>query len=347
MDRAPGTPAPRTSPDSCLGEGVADPTQFVRPETIARMDGPDVDALLDRLDPLVPSEPALVLVAPAGSKTLGVIGDTHGDWRSSRAAVEWFLDSVGDRAFVGLGDYVDRAPTDSPAGSAVNALFLVSLKAAYPDRVFLLRGNHEAGRRIPFEPHTLPEEMRSRWGPDRRRYDRLIDLLERGPLAAYTLSGVFLAHGGFPSRLTSPWTDRFRNVDDSLLVDLLWRDAAASPLDRGLSPAFTERDLEEFFHATGLRVFLRGHDPNVAGRSLYQDRCLTLHTTRLYAEYGGILAAHVPLDRPVRSTRDIAVVHLRSSGGAIGPDSAKRTRAPPPEGPQPTEPSGTLRAGAR
>ncbi len=319
----------------------------VRPDAIAPMEGPEVDALLDRLYPQIPTEPALVRVAPPGAETLGVIGDTHGDWRSSRTAVDWFLDSTGDRAFVGLGDYVDRAPTDSPAGSAVNALFLLSVKAAYPDRVFLLRGNHEAGRRIPFTPHTLPEEMRSRWGQDRRRYDRLMDLLERGPLAAYTPSGVFLAHGGFPSRSTAPWTDRFQTVDEELLLDVLWRDAAASHVDRGLSPPFTEKDLDEFLHASGLHVFLRGHDPTVVGQSLYHDHCLTLHTARIYAEYGGILAAHVPLDRVVHSTRDIEVVLLPRREEPLGPDGIRRTHAQPLAGRPRSERSGTPPEGAR
>jgi Calcineurin-like phosphoesterase len=274
------------------------------------MEAPEVDALLARLDPLVSPEPALVQVNPPGARTLAAIGDTHGDWRSSEKALAWFLAEPKERAFVGLGDYVDRAPPDSPAGSAVNALFLLSVKASFPDRVFLLQGNHEAARRIPVVPHTLPEEMDRRWGTDRRRYARLMGLLERGPLAGYTLSGVFLAHAGFPSRLTTPWTDRFRMVDETLLVDLLWRDVEASHLDRGLSVPFDERALDEFLQAAGLHTFLRGHDPNVVGQSLYHDHCLTLHTSRRYAQYGGVLAALVPIDRPVRSTREIEVRHL-------------------------------------
>lgn len=274
------------------------------------MDAAQIDEFLARLDPLISSEPALVHVHPRGAKELAVIGDTHGDWSSTETAMAWFLEAPKERAFAGLGDYVDRAPANSPAGSAVNALFLLSVKAAYPDRVFLIQGNHEAARRIPVDPHTLPEEMEERWGEDRRRYSRLMGLLERGPLAGYTSNGVFLAHGGFPSRLTSPWTDRFRTVDETLLVELLWRDVAASHLDRGLSPPFDEEALNDFLKATGLHVFLRGHDPNVVGQSLYHDHCLTLHTSRRHERFGGILVAHVPLDRPVRSTRDFNVIRL-------------------------------------
>lgn len=299
------------------------------------MGSEEIDRLLTRLDPEVSLQSPLVHVDPPGTPTMAVIGDTHGDWHSTRVALEWFLQSPSDRAFVGLGDYVDRAPPDCPGGSAVNALYLLSIQAAHPDRVFLIQGNHETARRIPVSPHSLPHEMASRWGEDRRRYSRLLGLLERGPLAGYTTSGVFLAHGGFPSRLASPWTDRFRTVDETLLAELTWRDVAASRLDRGLSPPFNEEALDDFLRATGLHVFLRGHDPGVVGRPLYHDRCLTLHTSRMFERFGGILTAHVPLDRPVHSLHDIEVLHLHPKSGPAVQKAARRTRAPPSGVPPP------------
>jgi hypothetical protein len=326
---------------------MSDLVRPVAPQDIEQMDASEVDALLARLDPQISSEPALVQVRPIGGKTMAVIGDTHGDWRSTQAAMAWFLDSPSDRAFVGLGDYVDRAPPDCPAGSAINALFLLSVKAAYPDQVFLIQGNHEAARRIPVVPHTLPDEMERRWGADRRRYSRLLGLLERGPLAGYTTSGAFLAHGGFPSRLTTPWTERFRTTDETLLVELLWRDVEASHLDRGLSLPFDEEMLDHFLKATELRLFLRGHDPNMVGKSLYRDRCLTLHTSRAYAHYGGILVAHVPLDRPVHSTRDIDVIRLSVLENPPRRDPVRRTTARPPGVRRRSENSGTPPADER
>jgi len=322
---------------------MADPTPHpVRPEVIEAMEAPEIDELLGQLDPRISSESALVHIAPPRAGTLAVVGDTHGDWRSAQAALAWFLEAPEQRAFVGLGDYIDRAPPDCPSGSAVNALYLLSVKAAYPENVFLIQGNHEAARRIPVEPHTLPQEMETRWGEDRRRYSKLMGLLERGPLAGYTSSGVFLAHGGFPSRLASPWTDRFRRVDETLLAELLWRDVEVSHLDRGLSPPFDETALDEFLSGTGLHVFLRGHDPSVVGQALYHGRCLTLHTCRIYERYGGILTARVPLEQPVQSLRDIEVVRL--PGEDAGTRDVRRTRARPSGARRPSEPSGTRRS---
>jgi hypothetical protein len=319
----------------------------VSPEAIEQMDAAEIDSLLGQLDPQISSESALVRVDPPEAVTMAVIGDTHGDWPSTQDALAWFLESPKDRAFVGLGDYIDRAPPDCPGGSVVNALFLLSVKAAHPDRVFLLQGNHEAARQIPVVPHDLPEELEERWGEDRPRYSRLMGLLERGPLAGYTPSGVFLAHGGFPLRLGSPWTDRFRTVDETLTVELLWSRIGTANPDNDLSPPIDEEALDQFLQTTGLRVLLRGHDPRLVGRSLYHDHCLTLHTSRMYERYGGILTARVPLDRPVQSTRDIEVVRLAGGRPKPGSNPARRTAAPPREGRRRTERSGTPREEGR
>lgn len=312
----------------------------VSPEEIEGMTAADVDTLLGQLDPLISSESALARIDPPGAKAMAVIGDTHGDWPSAQDAMAWFFESPTDRAFVGLGDYIDRAPPDCPAGSAVNVLYLLSVKAAYPERVFLIQGNHEAARRIPVVPHDLPKEMDDRWGTDRRRYAKLMGLLERGPLAGYTPSGVYLAHGGFPLRLGSPWTERFRSVDETLSIELLWSRIGSSNPDYGLSPPIDEEALDEFLQSTGLHVFLRGHDPRVVGKSLFHDHCLTLHTSRMYERFGGILVARVPLDRPVRSTKEIEIVRLPGGRPRARPGDSKRTPAPSLEGPRRTERSG-------
>ncbi len=284
--------------------------ESVDPATLAGASAPELDEFLGELEARVPTAPTLSRVAPPGATDAIVVGDTHGDWRSTVEAARWFLERPRERAFVGLGDYVDRSPADCPRGSVVNALYLLSLRARFPDRVVLVLGNHEGVRWLPVEPHSLPEELSDGWGPNPGRYDRLLGLLERGPLAAYTGSGVFLAHGGFPRRGSTPWESRFDTRDPELLGDLLWRDPTRAAMDRGVSPAFDEAELARFLGSAHLAVFLRGHDPDLTGRPIFGRRCLTLHTTRVYARFGGVIAARLPLDRPVRSTDDLTVVHL-------------------------------------
>ncbi|MGA8542468.1 MAG: metallophosphoesterase [Thermoplasmata archaeon] len=279
--------------------------------------GPEgADRLLDRLERTVPVRTGLVELPAKGFAEALVFGDTHGDWRSTLEVERLFLaPDGGPRCLVGLGDYVDRPPSDCEDGSVVNAFRLLSLTARYPDRVFLLQGNHETSRRISVLPHSLPEEIDDLWGPEEDRYTRLVALLERGPLAAFSVNGGYFAHAGFPrGPLPKSWRREFEDVDESRLVDLVWSDPEVTRSQHGADTAWNEKELTQFLSAAGLTIFLRGHDPDLVGRSVYGERCLTLHTTRVYQRYGGVIVARFPLERPVRSAIDVSVEHLSTEG---------------------------------
>ncbi|MCI4349437.1 MAG: metallophosphoesterase [Thermoplasmata archaeon] len=290
-------------------------TERLTPEAILNLQPEDADELLDRLEREVPVSEGLAALGGAPLEEAIVFGDTHGDWRSTVLAAGRFLERPDQRALVGLGDYIDRAPEDCGEGSVANALFLLGLAAEFPGRVVLVQGNHETFRRIPVVPHNLPEEVDLLWGPDEDRYLRILHLLERGPLAVRTESGAYLAHGGFPLE-PSPGglSTAFRDLDEDHLAEIVWGECSLSPTVRGVVRRFDERNLEEFFARSGTRVFLRGHDPGLIGRSIYSDRCLTLHTCRTYERFGGVLIARVPLHRAVAKISEVPVEHLPSEG---------------------------------
>jgi hypothetical protein len=289
---------------------------FPTPEEILELSSEEADQLLERLERAVPVHSGFVDLPAKGFREAIVFGDTHGDWRSTLEIERAFLEpDGGPRYLVGLGDYVDRPPSDCETGSVVNALLLLGLAARFPDRVVLLQGNHETTRRIGAVPHSLDAEVDERWGPQADRYTRLLGLLERGPLAGATASGVYLAHAGFPrGPLPASWRRLFEEVDEAQLIDLVWAECDATRNRRGVAPAWTGEELNGFLSKTGLSVFLRGHDPDLVGRPLYNGRCLTLHTTRIYERYGGVVVAHVPLETAVRTVADLSVEHLASEG---------------------------------
>jgi protein phosphatase len=287
----------------------------LEPEEILALDPEGADRLLDRLDADVPVHPGAVPLPEKIAREALLFGDTHGDWRSTQTIASVFLSNPKEYLLVGLGDYIDRPPDDCPNGSVANALYLLELAARYPDRVFLLKGNHEANRRIPVLPHNLPEEVDDLWGPEVERYTRILSLLERGPWVATSGSGLYLAHAGFPTDLPgTEWRAAYQNPSDELLYDTVWRDASQSQHDRGLSPPFKERDLIAFLEQIGAKVFVRGHDPDLAGRVVDLHRCLTLHSTRVYEQFGGVLYARARLDRPLLSADDLTVLHADSEG---------------------------------
>lgn len=244
-----------------------------------------------------------------------MFGDTHGDWRSTLEAARPFTGAPRTRALIGLGDYIDRPPMDSGEGSVANSLYLLQLAGRYPDRVFLVQGNHETHARIAVLPHTLPEEVDQLWGPEESRYLRIASLLARGPLAIVTENGAYLAHGGFPlDPGAEPFPSEFATIDDDRLAEIVWGETSVGRSHRNVVPPFDEAKLERFRERSGTRLFLRGHDPDLTGRPIYQGRCLTLHTCRLYQRFGGVIVARLPLGEEVSSVADLVVEHLGTEG---------------------------------
>jgi len=94
--------------------------------------------LFDDVITVLKTEPTLLEIeSPAY-----VIGDLHGNYEDlmkfARFFGMWYLEVVPTK-FVFLGDYVDRGPH-----SIETVAFLFALKVLYPNKVFLLRGNHES-----------------------------------------------------------------------------------------------------------------------------------------------------------------------------------------------------------
>lgn len=288
---------------------VLDPTE------ILALEPEGADELLARLESTVPFFPPLLELGPSKLREAIVFGDSHGDWKTIRVVARRFLDAPSERCLIGLGDYVDRAPDDCEEGSVANALYLLQLSAEYPGHVYLIQGNHETHRRIAVLPHDLPEEVDQLWGPDSSRYSRLVGLLERGPFAVTLPNRTYLAHAGFPR---PPYTDRwqasFDSVSDDQLLDLVWSGCEASESRRNADPRFGAVELEQFFRATGLAAFVRGHDPDLAGRWVFRNRCLTLQTTRLYQQLGGVVVARIRTDLEPVAGSGVVLEHLATEG---------------------------------
>lgn len=152
------------------------------------------------LKPAIPFEPFVEReLVPAGTQIL-FHGDFHGDIRSFVAWVDWmnragylrdFTLARPDVRIVFLGDYTDRGMY------GIEVLYtILRLKLANPDRVLMVRGNHEdvnlASR------YGFIAEGRGKYGRDfdAKRVMRLYDFL---PVVLYLGSGtnfIQCNHGG-------------------------------------------------------------------------------------------------------------------------------------------------------
>lgn len=278
------------------------------PPSIPLLPPEEVSELLETFLSQVPGRSFCEVPSQPGRKAL-VFGDTHSDWPTVQALARRALQDPAGTWLMSTGDYVDRAPPELPFGSVINALYLLSLRLAHPDRVVLLRGNHETQRQLPILRNEVVDEARSLWGePGGGIGDRILDAFDHLPLAATTESGAYLAHAGFPrERGKGGWKAALEKGGLQVLEEVVWNDLAVSSYagGRGLEiPPISERETIEFLREADLAVFLRGHDPTEAGRARYLNRVLTLHTSRVY-DWAGLHVAEFPLDGALRDLRDV------------------------------------------
>lgn len=211
-----------------------------------------------------------------------VVGDTHGDVFSSLKAFDIEAD-----AYVFLGDYVDRGPYQLE-----NAILLLAKKLEQPEKVYLLRGNHESP--IMNQYHGFLEKVV--WRYNLQTYKLFVEVFSRLPYAALISSSILAVHGGIATGLKS--LDDLRSLPrpdeipkNSVAFEVLWND----PSERvhGFSPSprghriflFGKGAFEEFSETTGIERMLRAHEYFPEGVHEYFDgKVISLFSCRYYPE---------------------------------------------------------------
>ena len=253
--------------------------------------------LLSRAAELLRKEGRLIRLPP--DKTVVFVGDTHGDLEASEFVISRFLRA--DHVIVFLGDYVDRGPD-----SEGNLELLLRTKIHYPDRIYLLMGNHEAWTVEPFSP----ADFWRRLSPDEARF--VGEALAALPFAAHHPAGVLALHGAFPD------VERLEEIEDIKLGSFDWRkitwgdwvDAPGYVVDPGTfgRPAFGRGYFEEVMKRLNLRVLVRSHQP-FAPLYLFEDRCLTIFTSSAYGGTERVVAVLKP-GHKVSSARDLELHYI-------------------------------------
>lgn len=161
---------------------------------------------------LLKSEPnLLILDAPATSKSkqyetiylsLLVIGDIHGQYYDLIKMFQIAEAEPSFGRFLFLGDYVDRGYF-----SIECFVYLLALKLNYPDKVYLLRGNHEC--RHLTRHFTFRLECNYKYTMD--VYEAVMLAFDALPLAAIVNKEFFCVHGGISPELKS--IDDINNVN--------------------------------------------------------------------------------------------------------------------------------------
>ena len=160
-----------------------------------------------------------IMIQPV-STPCTVCGDIHGQYYDLKKLFRIGGD-VPDTKYVFMGDYVDRGYF-----SVECIELLLCLKARYPDRIVLLRGNHE-GRQIT-QVYGFYDECMQKYG-NTNAWKYLVDVFDMMSIAALIDDKIMCVHGGLSpfirtvDHINSIY--RFQEVaNEGLYADLLWSD---------------------------------------------------------------------------------------------------------------------------
>lgn len=228
---------------------------------------------------------------------MNIFGDIHGQYDDLLR----HFDNLGyppDIACLFMGDYVDRGRK-----SLETICLLLAYKIKYPDKMYLLRGNHESAsiNRI----YGFYDECKRRYNI--KLWKTFTDCFNCLPIAAVVESTIFCSHGGLSPDLHD--FDQLRSLerpmdvpDGGLVCDLLWSDpdediTGWGENDRGVSWTFGGDVVRSFLEKHDLSLVARAHQVVEEGYRFFEKRKLvTLFSAPNYCgefdNAGGVLVVN-------------------------------------------------------
>ncbi|KAJ3162392.1 Serine/threonine-protein phosphatase 4 catalytic subunit [Geranomyces michiganensis] len=226
-----------------------------------------------------------------------ICGDIHGQFYDLKE-----LFTVGGECpqtnYLFMGDFVDRG-----FYSVETFLLLLALKVRYPDRITLIRGNHES-RQIT-QVYGFYDECLRKYGSVNvwRFCCEIFDFLS---LSAIIDDKIFCVHGGLSPGIQT--LDQIRSIDrkqevphDGPMCDLLWSDPeeiegwGLSP--RGAGYLFGGDVVAGFMHDNHLELIARAHQLVMEGyKTMFKNTVVTVWSAPNYCYRCGNVAAILELD---------------------------------------------------
>jgi len=222
-----------------------------------------------------------------------LVGDIHGQLYDLLEMFKTAGAFPGDKNFLFLGDYVDRGHY-----SLEVVCLCVAYKVRYPNKVVLLRGNHEC-RQITQVYGFYDECLRKYGSPE--VWKNFCDVFDLMPLCAVVDDKIFCTHGGLSPNIAT--IDDIGKINrqqeipsDGPVCDLMWSD----PDDRdswGTSPrcagyTFGASVTEQWNEKNKLILTVRAHQLVMEGYEwAHNKKLITIFSAPNYSYRCGNKAA--------------------------------------------------------
>ncbi|MCX8171434.1 MAG: serine/threonine protein phosphatase, partial [Candidatus Bathyarchaeota archaeon] len=194
-----------------------------------------------------------------------IVGDIHGDLASLKHILSEtkFVERAlaeHDIYLIFLGDYGDRG-IYSPEVYYV----ILMLKEVFPEKVILLRGNHEGPEDLLAHPHDLPYHLTRRFKSNGLEiYRELSRVFKRFYTAALVENRFVMLHGGVPSEARSLEDLAFaheKHPFENHLEEILWSDPSddvygKQPSPRGAGYLFGEDVTRRFLEILNVKLVI-------------------------------------------------------------------------------------------
>ena len=230
----------------------------------------EIKFLIDKSYQIIKEQKMLVeLEAP-----LHVCGDIHGQYYDLLRIFE-HCGYPGEYNYLFLGDYVDRGKQ-----SLETICLLLCYKIKYPEKVTLLRGNHESS--VTNRIYGFYDECKRRYNV--KLWKSFTELFNFLPVAAIIDDKILCMHGGLSPDLQS--LNNIKQIvrptevpDEGLLCDLLWSDPETNCKDwakntRGISVLFNEDIVEKTLDNLDIDLICRAHQVVEEGYEFFAQRGL-------------------------------------------------------------------------
>mmetsp|Transcript_61309 Transcript_61309/g.97085 ORF Transcript_61309/g.97085 Transcript_61309/m.97085 type:complete len:736 (+) Transcript_61309:92-2299(+) len=253
---------------------------------------------------LLAIQPPLV----AASAPCRVFGDLHGQLRDLLLYFHAFgMPGRDETTFVFNGDFVDRGQHQLETVG-----LLLALKVLYPEKVFLIRGNHED--RLMNEKYGFKHECMLKLGTDfgKKMFDLMQSAFDRLPLACLIANRALVLHGGIGDGmwgLSDIWnvarplpSEKILSKENSWLFNILWSDpiedgAHADPNTFGVHPSprggvtaqFAWNITKTFCARNGLGLVVRSHQSKKGSRGfdvMHSNMLIRVFSARDYEGHG-------------------------------------------------------------